>query len=507
MTMKKEIEYTKIVNNEHIKSFGQYFTNNKVAHFMCSWASQTAKTMLDPAVGNSIFLCKTKALNRTCKLYGYEIDKTILDYFGNPSNATIKNNDYLLNDWDKKYDAIVCNPPYNRFQAITNRHEIVNTIFKNTGVKYSNYTNLYTLFLLKSIYQLTPNGKLAYIIPTEFLNSKYGTPIKEKLLNEHLIKAIINFENDQDMFFNATTTCCILLLDHSKKNDIIFYNLKSINELDKLTISSADKNAVSVSYNSITATEKWRIYVKLEDRVNYQNLVDISKFCKISRGIATGANDYFCFSKSKLQKSNIPLSAVRKCICRSADVKNIFFSNDDFQQLSDDDKTVYLLDKKESSEIEEYIKFGEKQGLPKKYLLSHRNPWYSMEQKETAPIWIASASRNNLKFVRNLTDVRTLSTFHSIFVHSDYIKDTNIIFSYFLTPIAQQIIRENRKELGNRLEKFQPNDLNNAKMFDITLLSASDYKQINKLYYDLQGPNYPDAVKQLNKIFSSYMIV
>lgn len=506
--MKKEIDYTQKVDNSHIKLFGQYFTMPSVAKFMCEWACKNANSMLDPAVGNSIFLTSAHDKNPNCSLRGFEIDSTILDYFGNPTNADLSNCDYLLNDWDTKYDAIVCNPPYNRFQAVSNRNEIIDTIYEHTGIKYSGYTNLYILFLIKSISQLSEKGRLAYIIPTEFLNSKYGTAIKDKLIKENLLTAIINFKNDNEMFFNAATTCCILLLDHNPKEQILFYTLKSVNELSSLIIGKISDNCLPINYENINPEEKWRIYLNQEERQDYTNLIDISTFCKISRGIATGANDFFCMTKSKIEKLHIPQAALTECICKSADVKSAIFTEADFQALAQKDKTVYLLDIHEGCEagLEDYIADGEAQSVNKKYLLSCRSPWYSMEQKPVAPIWVSTACRNGLKFIRNLANVSSLTTFHSVFINEPYEKDINIIFCYFLTPIAQSIIRENRKELGNGLEKFQPSDLKSAKMLDITTISADDYERINNIYYNMIEEFTPTQIDELNEIFTSYLI-
>ena len=251
-----EKTYLNTISQEHIKKYGQYFTDARIAEFMVEWACKDAKNALDPAVGNSIFLKKISQNFENCILEGYEVDKKILNFFGNPTNANIHNLDYLTNDWDKKYDAIVCNPPYSKFQAIDNRKEIIEKIFDNTGIKFSSYTNLYIYFLLKSIYQLTTKGKLAYIIPTEFLNSKYGEKIKEILIEKKLINAIINFENDSELFFNATTTSCILLIDKTLKNEIKFYNLKSMDELNTIN----NKSYIRVKYENINPKEKWRCY-------------------------------------------------------------------------------------------------------------------------------------------------------------------------------------------------------------------------------------------------------
>ncbi|MCQ2507875.1 MAG: SAM-dependent methyltransferase [Dorea sp.] len=498
--MKKELEYTKQVKNDHLKAFGQYFTDDRVARFMCAWACENAQTMLDPAVGNSVFLKAARVLYPACEIYGYEIDETILNFFGNPADAKITNADYLLNDWDDRYDAIVCNPPYNRFQAISNRLDIQDVIFTHTGMKYSSYANLYTLFLLKSLYQLGENGRLAYIIPTEFLNSRYGTPIKEKLLSKRLIRAIINFQNNQDMFFHATTTCCILLLDHEPKDQIFFYNLQSVDQLECLSVGSPHENGLSVSYEAIKAEEKWRSYLYQEDSNHYQNLTEVGTFCKVTRGIATGANDFFCFHQTKLSKERLPKHAVIPCICRSKDVTNQFFTDEDFHALAQMDKPVYLLDIKELPKVtsgnaseaasqdalRKYIAYGEASGISQKRLLSIRKPWYSMEQRAIAPIWVSTACRNGLKFIRNLSGARTLTTFHSIYIRPGYEDYIDILFCYFLTPVAQEILRENRKELGNGLEKFQPNDLKTAKMLDLTLLSAEDCEIILEIFEKLK---------------------
>lgn len=508
LNMKEEFAYTKSVTQQHIKSLGQYFTNPVIARFMCDWACRNAKTVLDPAVGNSIFLKYASDINPHCELRGYEIDKNILDFFGNPTSADICNSDYLLNSWDSQYDAIVCNPPYNRFQAVSNRVEILENIRIHTGIEYSSYTNLYVLFLIKSIFQMSDNGRLAYIIPNEFLNSKYGVAIKNLMIEKRLLKSIINFRNDKDLFFNATTTCCILLLDREENDEIRFYNLSSIDQLNAPATTVLEKEKyISVRYADIRPDEKWRRYLYHEKEASYSNLVNLSKFCTVSRGIATGANDFYCFNKSKIQENSISNIYFSKCICRSADIKSAIFTENDFDVLAKQDKAVYLLDVKDelTEELTAYIKHGESDGINEKYLPAGRSPWYSMEQKAPAPIWVCSACRDKIKFVRNLAGSKSLTTFHSIYIKDEYKKYTDLIFCYFLTPIAQTILRANRKELGNGLEKFQPNDLNSAFMVDITMITTEDYNKIMDVFHSLTASISDMKLEILNGIFLKYL--
>lgn len=506
--LKQEIAYTESVTGQHIKSLGQYFTNPIIAHFMCDWACKCTVTVLDPALGNGIFPKYAREINPDCRITGYEIDKSILNFFGKPEYAEIHNSDYLLNDWEQKYDAIVCNPPYNRFQAVSNRKEILKNISEHTGIKCSSYTNLYIFFLIKSIFQMSDKSRLAYIVPSEFLNSEYGIAVKKLMVEKHLLKAIINFHHDKDIFFNATTTCCILLLDTEEKSKISFYNLNSISQLEGTASDILQKEEhITIDYADINPSEKWRAYLYQEELKSYNNLVEVSDFCTVSRGIATGANSFYCFNRDRMQKNNIPDKYFSKCICRSADVKSVIFTEEDFEALAERDKNVYLLDVRDelTEELSEYIRQGEKDGINKKYLPSQRTPWYSMEQKKSAPIWVSSACRNKIRFIRNLTSSKSLTTFHSVYIKDEFKQYTDLIFCYFLTPIAQTILRANRKELGNGLEKFQPNDLNSAMMVDIRIIRSEDYGKIMSIYNSLTKSVSEEQLDELNSIFMKYL--
>lgn len=506
--MQKEMEYAKIKGCRYLKKYGQFFTDRRIVDFMVNWTCKGAFNVLDPAIGNNIFLSVCRENFPTIKEYGYEIDKGILDFFNNTKDFNVYNKDYLFSEWNIKFDAIVCNPPYNKFQSIKNRNEIIKNIFDNTNIFLSGYTNLYIFFLLKSIFQLSEKGKLSYIIPTEFLNSKYGNPIKEYLLNNNLLYAIINFENNGEIFNNATTTSCIILINKQEKDSVKFFNVKSLNELINLDVDKEIANSISVNYNKLKKEDKWRKYFSFDKtNLSFKNLKRTSDFCYITRGIATGANDYFCFSREKVNNYKIPKDCLSKCICKSEDIEGNFFSDEDFKKLYKNNKKIYLLNVNNNNiaKISDYIDYGKKLCIPEKYIPAHRKYWYSVEQKESAPIWVSSAYRKTIKFIRNIANISNLTTFHSIFIKKDYIDKTNIIFCYFLTPTAQKIIQENRKEMGNGLNKFQPNDLNNSKMLNISIINEEDENEIERIYAKLQYNNNPNLILELDKIFLKYL--
>ena len=504
--MSREEEYSAQMGSAHLKKFGQFFTPEKAAEFMVKWACRGAQTMLDPAAGNSMFLRTARKLYPDCTLTGCELDPAMLEHFGNPAGAEIIQQDYLKTDWDTHYDAIVCNPPYHRFQAVPERDAILSRLEQHTGIRYSRYTNLCVLFLIKSIEQMGENGRLAYLMPSEFLNSDYGTQVKQLLLDRKLLRAVVHFEHDETLYPNALTTSCILLLDKTRSEQVEFYRVDDLEELGEIEIGSGT-NCRNIPIQELDAERKWRFCLRGEEQAQYRNLKPLSEFGTVTRGIATGANEFFCFSEQKIQETHISRDNFLPCICRSADVKTPVFQPDDFRGLNRLNRNILLLNVRNPEEpgLNRYIQAGEREKLHRRYITARRSPWYSMEQKDSAPIWISSACRNSVRVVRNLAGVRNLTTVHSFHIKEPYQDDTDLIFCVLLTRTAQEILRQNRKLLGGGLEKFQPNDLNQAQMPDITVLTEQDRAGILAVYESMTAKFEPEQLDELDRIVSPYV--
>ena len=115
-----------------------------------------------------------------------------------------------------------------------------------------------------------------------------------------------------------------------------------------------------------------------------------------------------------------------------------------------------------------------------------------------------------MKVIRNETQSKNLTTFHGVYLNDNYNneKTTNILFCYLLTPISQNILKINKREYGGGLDKFEPNDLNNAQILNIDVISAEDSIKILSLYEQLKQDKqcYSTIIENLNAIFSSYLI-
>ena len=410
---------------------------------------------------------------------------------------------FLVDKWDNKYDSIICNPPYNKFQVLDDREYIFSDIEKHLKIKISGYCNQYVLFLMKCIYLLNNNGRLAFIVPNEFLNTGYGTCVKKYLLDNKCLQAIISFDNNVSVFDKALTTCCILLIEKTNNKDVLFSKLTSPEELDYY-----DKNNCKIiSYHDLDPKTKWGKYFE-NDNVSYKNLIHLSNVAKVKRGIATGSNEFFILNESKRKELKLTISNLNFCASKCSDFKSPIFNEIELNKMIKNDKNIYLFDgsKNQSISSKKYIEYGERIGVNKKFLTSHRNPWYSCENKAPSPIWINVFSRNHLKVVRNKVNILNLTTFHSVYMNNGFDDLVDILFCYLLTPVGQEILYLNKRQYGDGLDKFEPNDLNNAQILNLSIISEEDKTEILKIYGSLNETKAFDVyLEALNKIFLKYL--
>ena len=106
------------------KQYGQFFTDPFIADMMVKWATKNnPRHFLDPAVGPGIFPKTAFRMNSQMDISVVEIDEEMAKKFKEENSYPVNfiQGDYLTWKPSQKFDAIVANPPYNKFQAIPNR--------------------------------------------------------------------------------------------------------------------------------------------------------------------------------------------------------------------------------------------------------------------------------------------------------------------------------------------------------------------------------------------------
>lgn len=458
-------QYVASTSLAHRKKFGQFFTPDAVADFMCQWILgriEQPKQVLDPAFGLGSFLEAVRRRTDTVRFVGYDIDQHVLRRAPTDPNARICLGDYL-DSWGKKYDAIVCNPPYSRFQHFSQKDDTVVRLQRELGLEVSGYINSASAFLLKSLSELADGGMLAYILPLEFLNTGYGTVVKQQLLLRGCLKAIVRLECESDVFPDAITTVGIILAcKDGREEPVRFATVNSVSELSTVIQSPRVR---TVPFASLAPEDKWlRHFNDHADVSNHPGFVGLRTYGQFSRGIATGANEFFLLSKSKARDLRLPDKCLLPCISKSRQVTNAVFTDEDFSVLATNDAPVYLFDGTRSTEgpVHNYIDQGMRAGYHLRYLTKMRSPWYALEKRAPAPILLGVFFRERFKVVRNYSSCLNLTCFHGFCPNALGYRFVDQLFLFLCSQAASLLFAPQMRKYGDGLDKFEPNDLNAA---------------------------------------------
>lgn len=495
------------------KKLGQIYTGKEIAEFMTQLtilqdtADGEKKRFLDPAVGLGAF-ANLAGKNPGVLVTACEIDEGTAETYLQQADYSpeLVRGDYLKATFEEKFDYIICNPPYNKFQEIENRKKLTEEFEKRYDVRLSGYSNQCIYFLIKSMNELKEGGRCCYIIPYEFLNTGYGKVVKEYLLQSRMLKSIIKFAHGWNLFDEAITTSCILLLENRRQEAVTFISVTEEAEWREKRFSACRQYA----YEELDPKEKWsRLFLDSPGENKYRNLVKISTFCSVARGLATGNNEYFVMSQQQAEKLGLSKKALVPCIAKSRHVTDAVITKRTFQDLCKQGKKVYLFDGEKASSPADfaYIRYGEEIGVHKGYLNRHRTPWYRLERKEAAPILMTVFCREGVKVVRNEMGIKTLTTFHGLYLHDTSEEFANLVFCYFLTPLAQELLHRSRREYGIGLDKFEPGDIKNAMMLDLRIISEEDKKRIAEIYRKIRQKQGGNFVAEIETIFRKYVII
>jgi adenine-specific DNA-methyltransferase len=494
-------------DHARIRQLGQFFTPYHIAQFMARWVvAGKPKTVLDPAVGLGVLLRAVREQSEAKTLIGYDVDPVVLKKAKNVwrgQRVTLTQHDYLVDGWEQRYDGIICNPPYLHFRHYENRTGLLAEFRERLGIPLGGQTNLHTLFLLKSLHQLSELGRAAYILPPEFLNADYGEAVKQYLLAHKNLKQVIAFDVKENVFDNVLTTSCILLFDRATESaGVTFRAVKSLEELVK-----PGGSGKQVAYGALDPTVKWRTYYQTQKRQVYRNLVPLATYGAVRRGIATGANSFFTFNEEKQREFGIADQYLLPCLTKANQANSHFFTQKDWARLKAAGKNVYLLNigPQVGAAAKRYIRWGEEQGTDQRYLTSHRKPWYRIEERPPAPILVTVFNRNGIRFVRNEAGVRNLTCFHGLYLNALGLAKIDLLMAYLMTPVAREIFEEHGRAYGEGLEKFEPNDLNGALMLDLSAVTAPRQKEIGELYKAYRAESDETLLVALNEIFSEWL--
>lgn len=225
-----------------ITHLGQVFTPQHIVSDMLSLVRSVKSAQnprfLEPSCGNGAFW-----QNLPSNKVGIEIDTNALKAFTN-QDSKILNMDFFSYPVSEKFDTIIGNPPYVRYQDIL---DSTKSLLKPFSAIFDMRTNLYLFFIYKCVLHLKERGELVFITPRDFLKSTASVRLNEFLFSQGSITDFIEL-GDKRIFDKAQPNCVIWRFekgDFSRKVNLA-RNFSCVNGQLMLT-----KNRYEIAFNKL----------------------------------------------------------------------------------------------------------------------------------------------------------------------------------------------------------------------------------------------------------------
>ena len=475
---KPEASYRELVPASHRKRLAQFFTPQPVASLMTDWVMACApKRVLDPSVGTGVFVREVLAREPRCPVTALDVDPLVLAAarrsLGRRPGLQLCCDDFLTWSSRQRFNGVLANPPYLKHHDFHYAHgDIFTEIGERSGVRLSRMSNLYVLFILEICRRLERGGRAAIIVPGEWVNANYGRPLKQHLLDRGLLRVLIAFAPESQVFGDALTTASVLLLERGRADAPAAAVLAAhagrdvpVEALQPLIDGQRPRRrglcVQRIASKTLRLEPKWDALLTRSRRALAPGFVPLSALARTCRGIATGANQFFLVGAGTARAYRLRRQSLRRCVGRALDAPHFVFAEHEATALEQQGKRVLLLDIRcEPGRGEQrYLERGRREGLPGRYLLAARSPWYAMERRPPSAIWAAVFGRKRLRFVLNTAGAHNLTAFHCVYPTSDDPLLARALVAALNSRLVQHRLEQHQRIYGGGLKKLEPRDL------------------------------------------------
>ncbi len=236
------------------------------------------------------------------------------------------------------FDAVIGNPPYIRIQALKEWAPLEVEIYKEkyAAASAGNY-DIYVVFVEKGLSLLNERGRLGFILPHKFFNSKYGEPLRRLLANGKHLAHVVHF-GDQQIFDGATTYTALLFLDKRGNETFDFVRVTNLDswragepqtrgEIAAANVSAAEWN-FSVGENAALFERLAKMPNKLGDVADlFVGLQTDADDVYIVQEIRVDGERVLCESKATGKQHWFENEHLKYFLKGSLNIRRYFFSN------------------------------------------------------------------------------------------------------------------------------------------------------------------------------------
>lgn len=334
-----------------------------------------------------------------------------------------------------KVDVVVANPPYIPNQSasggIPHLDEIRGHLQKVDAENIPALADIYAYFFTHASEFINDGGKIGFLTSDRWLMVDYGVALRDFILNNFRISAIIAF--DAMAFEDALISTCVTILEKDSnktkrnKNIVKIIRVKQTmkhEDVVKIVHSKQENNLlyeneqyrlVTKAQAELASEDKWhkfffapKIYF---EALNTGKMVSVDTVADVSIGVMTGSNEFFYRTKEELEELGINKKYFLPLMKSVGQAEYVSFGQNDtewlvfnihpwvqkaIQELEkegllEEDTPISKLVKKRFakwglSDVVNFIESGERDEHNRKTICASRSIWFDLGNLDIPPL-------------------------------------------------------------------------------------------------------------------------
>lgn len=459
-----------------VRTKGQVWTPAWVAGAMASYLAPRLHRgqLLDPAVGPGALVAACHSLEPNISgITAFEIDPLVLsdaavpglDEFPKSCFTDLRMEDFIAASSVGSFDAVIANPPYLRHHRLDPamkdacqqiaRDVIGMTIDRRAGVQ--------VFFLLKALSLLNEGGRLAFIIPADVVEGVFASSLWQGIAQRYAVRGILTFDGDKVVFPGVDTNALIVFIERAKPIKT-YSRLRWHGQPDASFVKAVSTWTKTGRASLALTVEKRNIFDSIKHGLTRQGHNanaegrPFTDFARAMRGIASGGNEFFCFTSERIAEEGLDPSLFVRCIGRVRDLSGEVVNSQLLDDLDRSGRPTYLLNLTRESvitpELDRYLARGRALGVPDRALVRQRGVWFAMERRVPPPVLFTYLGRRSTRFVANEAGVVPLTGFLCVYPNDEV--DVGKLLAALNHPDTAKHLAEVGKSYGSGAIKVEP---------------------------------------------------
>jgi len=213
---------------EKLRNKGQFWTPSWVAEAMVAYVIENTELIFDPAAGKGAFCDALRKIDKSNKVefYGIDISSEVLrDGIYNNNCCRVELRDFIKNPPNKKFKAIVANPPYIRHHRIDEETKKYTKQLcgEITGFTIDGRAGYHIFFLLQALNSLEDKGRLAFIMPADTCEGTFANNLWNWITENFCLECVVTFDYDATPFPNVDTNAVVFFIKKDKPKKEIYW--------------------------------------------------------------------------------------------------------------------------------------------------------------------------------------------------------------------------------------------------------------------------------------------